>query len=163
MNNAKEDKKSFISKYYCIFTGNKFSSICKCKSSNDHVRNPRLWGSDRYETATKVAQTGWTSTSDYAVIASGEGYADALCAAPLAKANNAPILLTQNGDLNANALSELKRLNVKHAFIVGGTGVVSQNVEDKIKAQVGDVQRLAGQNRYETSVKVAEKLGTNQK
>lgn len=125
--------------------------------------NPRLWGSDRYETAAKVAQTGWTSTSDYAVIASGEGYADALCAAPLAKANNAPILLTQNGDLNANTLSELKRLNVKHAFIVGGTGVVSQNVEDKIKAQVGDVQRLAGQNRYETSVKVAEKLGTTSK
>lgn len=125
--------------------------------------NPRLWGSDRYETAAKVAQTGWTSTSDYAVIASGEGYADALCAAPLAKVNNAPILLTQNGDLNANALSELKRLNVKHAFIVGGTGVVSQNVEDKVKAQVGDVQRLAGQNRYETSVKVAEKLGTASK
>lgn len=125
--------------------------------------SPRLWGADRYETAAKVAQTGWTSSSDYAVIASGEGYADALCAAPLAKANNAPILLTQDGDLNANTLSELKRLNVKHVFIVGGQGVVSQKVEDKIKSQVADVERLAGQNRYETSVKVAQKLGTTSK
>lgn len=127
------------------------------------TETPRLWGADRYETAAKIAQTGWTSSSDYAVIASGEGYADALCAAPLAKMNNAPILLTQNGDLNANTLSELKRLNVKHVFIVGGTGVVTKKVEDKIKDQVADVQRLAGQNRYETSVKVAEKLGTTSK
>lgn len=126
--------------------------------------SPRLWGADRYETAVKVSQTGWTSGSDYAILASGEGYADALCAAPLAKANNAPILLTQKGELNSNTLKELKRLNVKHVFIVGGQGVVSQEVENKIKTEVtSDIQRLWGQNRYETSVKVAQKLGTPSK
>ncbi|MTK12203.1 MAG: cell wall-binding repeat-containing protein [Clostridiaceae bacterium] len=126
--------------------------------------SPRLWGADRYETAVKVSQTGWTSGSDYAVIASGEGYADALCAAPLAKANNAPILLTEKGALNQNTLNELKRLNVKHVYIVGGQGVVSKTVEDKIKSEVtSDIQRLWGQDRYETSVKVAEKLGNPSK
>jgi len=126
--------------------------------------SPRLWGADRYETAVKVSQAGWTSGSDYAVIASGEGYADALCAAPLAKVNNAPILLTEKGTLNQKTLDELKRLKVKHVFIIGGQGVVSQAVEDAIKANVtSDIQRLWGQNRYETSVKVAEKLGTPSK
>lgn len=126
--------------------------------------SPRLWGQDRYETAVKVSQTGWASGADYAILASGEGYADALSAAPLAKANNAPILLTQKDSLNQSTLDELKRLNVKHVFIVGGQGVVSQGIEDKIKSEVtSDVQRLWGQNRYETSVKVAEKLGVTDK
>lgn len=125
--------------------------------------SPRLWGQDRYETAVKVSQAGWES-SDYAIIASGEGYADALSAAPLAKVNNAPILLTQKDSLSQNTLDELKRLNVKHVIIVGGQGVVSQQIEDKIKSEVtSDVERLWGQNRYETSVKVAEKLGVTDK
>jgi putative cell wall-binding protein len=127
-------------------------------------QNPRLWGQDRYETAVKVSQEGWTSGSDYAVIASGEGYADALCAAPLAKANNAPILLTQQNTISQDTINELKRLNVKHVYIVGGQGVVSSDVENAIKSQVtSDVERLGGQDRYETSVDVAEKLGTSGK
>lgn len=119
----------------------------------------RLGGANRYETAAKISQSGWT-TSDYAIVANGEGYADALCASPLAKANNAPILLTTNGSLSQNALDELKRLNVKHVIVVGGTGVVSDSVLNSIKAQVTDVERIGGQDRYETSVKIAEKLGT---
>lgn len=126
--------------------------------------SPRLWGQDRYETAVKVSQAGWENGSDYVVIASGEGYADALSAAPLAKVNNAPILLTQKDSLSDKTLEELKRLNVKHVIIVGGQGVVSQGIEDKIKSEVtADVERLWGQNRYETSVKVAEKLGVTDK
>lgn len=125
--------------------------------------SPRLWGENRYETATKVSQNGWT-TSDYAIIASGEVYADALCAAPLAKVNNAPILLTTKNTLDSKTLDELKRLQVKHVYIVGGQGAVSQAVEDKIKSDVTtDVQRLWGQDRYETSVKVAEKLPASSK
>ena len=143
------------------------SSITAASVKADTVtvpENPRLWGQDRYETAVKVSQAGWADGSDYAIIASGQGYADALCAAPLAKANNAPILLTQSDTLSPSTLNELKRLKVKHIYIVGGQGVVSKAVEDSIKAEITtDVQRLAGQNRYETAVKVAEKLGTPSK
>ncbi|AZV55512.1 cell wall-binding repeat-containing protein [Clostridium sp. AWRP] len=122
----------------------------------------RVGGTNRYETATKVADSGWTS-SDYAIVANGEGYADALCATPLAKANNAPILLTTGDSSNAleqNTLNELKKLNVKHVIVVGGTGVVPDSVLNSIKAQVTDVERIGGQDRYETSVKIAEKIGT---
>lgn len=128
------------------------------------TESPRLWGQDRYETSVKVSQAGWATGADYAILASGEGYADALSAAPLAKVNNAPILLTQKDSLNQKTLDELKRLNVKHVYIVGGQGVVSQGIEDKIKSEVtADVERFSGQNRYETSVKVAEKLGVTDK
>ncbi|OAA86922.1 cell wall-binding repeat-containing protein [Clostridium ljungdahlii] len=122
----------------------------------------RVGGANRYETAAKVADSGWTS-SDYAIVANGEGYADALCATPLAKANNAPILLTtgdSSNSLEQNELNELKKLNVKHVIVIGGTGVVPDSVLNSIKAQVTDVERIGGQDRFETSEKIAEKLGT---
>ncbi|MHC6178756.1 cell wall-binding repeat-containing protein [Clostridium sp. JNZ X4-2] len=129
----------------------------KAADSSDAIN--RLGGQNRYETAAKVAQSGWTS-SDYAIVANGEGYADALCAIPLAKAKDAPVLLTTGDNLNENALNELKSLNVKHVIVVGGTGVVSENALNDIKAQVSDVQRLGGQDRYETSVKIAQALAS---
>ncbi len=42
----------------------------------------RIYGLDRYKTAVEISKDGWT-TSEYAVIATGENYPDALCAAPL--------------------------------------------------------------------------------
>lgn len=133
------------------------TTVAKAADSSDAIN--RLGGQNRYETAAKVAQSGWTS-SDYAIVANGEGYADALCAIPLAKAKDAPVLLTTGDNLNENALNELKSLNVKHVIVVGGTGVVSENTLNDIKAQVSDVQRLGGQDRYETSVKIAQALGS---
>ncbi|WP_315119245.1 cell wall-binding repeat-containing protein [uncultured Clostridium sp.] len=135
------------------------SSLTTIKvSAANPPENPRLWGSDRYETALKISQEGWTS-SEYVVVASGEGYADALSAAPLAKANNAPIILTQRDKISENTLKELKRLGAKHVYIVGGHASVSKEVEAKIKALGTSIERLDGKDRYETSVKIAKKLG----
>ncbi|KAJ52084.1 N-acetylmuramoyl-L-alanine amidase [Clostridium tetanomorphum] len=128
-------------------------------ASNTLSSSQRLWGKDRYETAANISEAGW-GFSKYAIIASGEGYADALCAAPLAKISEAPILLTNSNELNKNTLDELKRLEVKHVYIVGGEASVSKEVEEKIKYLTGaDVERLQGKDRYETSIKIAEKLG----
>ncbi|MTK12204.1 MAG: cell wall-binding repeat-containing protein [Clostridiaceae bacterium] len=128
-------------------------------SSTASAASSRLWGQDRYETSAAISKEGWT-TSDYVVVASGEGYADALCAAPLAKKYNAPILLTEGKDLNSKTKEEIKRLNAKHVFIIGKYASVSQNTEDELKSTVGEVKRLGGNDRYETSVIVAKELGT---
>ncbi|MEA5007101.1 cell wall-binding repeat-containing protein [Clostridium tyrobutyricum] len=124
----------------------------------------RLGGSDRYETAVKISQNGWKSGSDYVVLANGQGFADALCANPIAKSKNAPILLTESTSLNSSTLAELKRLNAKHVIIVGGTGVVPTAIENTIKTQLNaDVTRYGGADRYETSVKIAAALGNTSK
>ncbi|MCG4581240.1 cell wall-binding repeat-containing protein, partial [Clostridium cochlearium] len=106
-------------------------------------------------------QNGWKSGAEYAILASGEGYADALCATPLAKSKNAPILLTKQNSLNEDTLKELKRLGVKQVYIIGGNGSVSKEVEYKVKSIAKNIERIQGEDRYETSVKVAEKLGEN--
>lgn len=123
----------------------------------------RISGEDRYKTAVTISQKGWKK-ADYAVVARGDNFADALCAGPLAYKYDGPILLTQPNNLNADTLAELKRLGVKHLFIAGGLGAVSQSVEDEIKAAgITDIERLYGKDRYETSVKIAEKIGDNNK
>lgn len=134
------------------FSVTSFSSVSAASTN-------RLWGQDRYETSAAISKSGWTS-SDYVVVASGEGYADALCAAPLAKKYNAPIILTESKNLNEKAKEEIKRLNAKHAIIIGKYGAVSQSAEDDLKSITGDVKRLGGNDRYETSVIVAKELGT---
>ncbi len=119
----------------------------------------RYGGINRYETSAKVCDAGWNSDNSYAVLVNGENYPDALSAAPLAKKYNAPILLTGTETLNPYTSSELTRLNVKNVFIVGGNGVVSQSIEDALKARGIKVTRIAGKDRYDTAIQVAGKIG----
>ena len=118
----------------------------------------RFYGADRYETAVSVSKGNWTS-SEYAILARGDEFPDALCAGPLAKAYNAPILLTETKQLNTCVANELKRLNAKTIFIVGGTGAVSQAVENSLKTMSGvTVKRLFGTDRFGTSEAIANQV-----
>ncbi|MCS4472502.1 cell wall-binding repeat-containing protein [Clostridium botulinum] len=69
----------------------------------------RLFGNDRYETNSKIVDSGWTE-SEYAVVASGDDFADALCAAPLAKQNKAPILLANKDTLSIESKNNYQGL-----------------------------------------------------
>lgn len=117
----------------------------------------RLYGSDRYATAVKVAQQGWSS-SDYVVLASGEKYPDALCAVSVAKARKAPVLLTQSTSLPSETLQEIQDLHAKNIIIMGGWGAVSTDIENQLKYKGYDCDRIGGTDRYDTSVKAAEYL-----
>lgn len=124
------------------------------------VDKDRLYGANRYDTAAKVSEYGW-ETSDYVILANGENFADALCAAPLAKKYNAPILLTPSNELNDSTLKEIQRLKATNIFIIGKYGAVSQVSEDSLKTLNSNIQitRLGGNDRYETSLEVAKALG----
>ncbi|SKA86377.1 Spore germination protein YaaH [Clostridium sp. USBA 49] len=120
----------------------------------------RLGGADRYETSIKISQDSWNQ-SDYVVIASGENFPDALSASPLAAKYNAPLILTYENTMTTNTISELKRLKVKKAFLVGGTGVLSPNIENQLKSLNITFTRVAGIDRYATSLEVAKIIGTS--
>lgn len=116
----------------------------------------RLGGSDRYETSAKISQNGWANGSDYVVLASGEGYADALCAAPIAKKYNAPVILTGGKVLNENAKAEIKRLKAVHVIEMGGTASISNSIENELKSMNLNVTRIGGSDRYATSAAAAK-------
>ena len=118
--------------------------------------NHRIAGANRYETAVKVSKQSFTTPQDVVFIASGESFADALAAGPLAAAAEAPILLVPKGSLPTVVRNELTRLKPKAIAIVGGTGSISQANMDAIAkyAPAGGTERIFGSNRYATAEQV---------
>ena len=132
-------------------------SMTTVYASESHPTVNRLAGVDKYETAFDIAKAGWQQ-SDCAILAYGGNYPDALAAAPLARKFNAPILLTEKDSLNSYTSTVLADLKVKTVYIVGGTGVISTNVEKQLTDLGYSVNRIAGYDKYETSIKIAEQL-----
>lgn len=118
----------------------------------------RLTGDTRYETAVEISKKGW-ETSDTVILARGDSFPDALAGAPLAYKHDAPILLTENGTLNAAAKAEIERLGAKNVIILGGKGAVSNYVKYQLEGMGLDVDRIGGDDRWETAVNIAASLG----
>ena len=103
----------------------------------------RLYGQTALDTMAAIAQEGFES-ADTVVVATSDGYWDALAASALAGVAKAPILLTDKAALSSQAASEIDRLGVSRAYVVGGTAAISKAVETQLKAKVKKVTRLAG-------------------
>ncbi|MBV4447146.1 MAG: cell wall-binding repeat-containing protein [Clostridium tyrobutyricum] len=152
------NKKKIISSF--ILSIALISSTIAASPVATFAASSRLGGADRYETSVKISQNGWANGSDYVILASGEGYADALCAAPIAKKYNAPILLTTSKTLNSTTKSEITRLKAKNVIEIGGPASISSNIENQLENEMSlKVTRLGGTDRYETSANVARELG----
>jgi len=117
----------------------------------------RTAGTDRYSTAVVVSREYFSAAeTDVAVLCTGANFPDALSAAPLARILGGPLLLTKPGSVPAEVIAELDRLKVKEVIIIGSAAAVSGAVESQLTGAGYNVKRLAGANRYETSVKIAE-------
>ena len=122
----------------------------------------RLGGDSRYDTAAAIATA---PPLDYvgedaagnrtAVVASGEGFADALVAGPLGYKAQFPVLITAKAGLSSQTAEALEDLEIENVLIPGGTAAVSAETEAQIKALGITVRRFAGQNRSETAALVA--------
>ena len=126
--------------------------------SSANVENvSRIAGEDRIATSIEISKEMF-SESDNVVLASGFNFADALSAGQLAAALNAPLILSKD-QLDSRTSDEIAKLKPKNIYIVGGETALSSNIEESVKSVVNDIniERLKGNNRYETSVKVMEK------
>ncbi len=129
--------------------------------STSNVTVKKLKGADRFETAIKISQSGWTK-SDTVVIVNGEdkSMVDGLTATPLASVKNSPILLSSNDKLPQKTVEELKRLNPSKVIVIGGNNSMSNSVVEAIKAVNSkiSVQRIGGDTRYQTSINIAKEI-----
>lgn len=88
----------------------------------------RLAGVDRYETAALInANSFWRS--DFALLATGTNFPDALAAASLAGVIGAPVVLTPPQCLSDSAAMSLLTLRVAGITLVGGETTLSPDVE----------------------------------
>lgn len=130
------------------------SSVLRPASASKAITT--VGGPTRYETSALQALDGWSS-SDWAIVAGGETYADSICASGLAGALGCPVLLTGPSYVPDVIADALAKLGVKHVIVLGGTDVVSQSVQDQLSRLTGnDAVRLAGPTRYETQMEVYE-------
>ncbi|MBA4246788.1 MAG: hypothetical protein C0444_00620 [Microbacterium sp.] len=126
------------------------------------VGSQRFAGDNRYATATAIS-TNFLGPGDERdiVIVNGQNFPDALGAGPLATVLRGPLLMVTQSSIPAETAAELDRLNPLSITIVGGTGVVSSEVEAQLAGYVGgssNVTRIAGSNRYATSRAIVEAL-----
>lgn len=124
---------------------------------------PQSWeslgGSDRYQTSARVCRSAF-ETAQTVVIASGEGFSDALAASPLAGLYDAPIMVVPSqGELPLPIAREIARLGAGNAIVVGGTSAVSDEMVGQIEAITGSVERIAGKDRIDTCLRILTRLG----
>lgn len=124
----------------------------------------RLAGTDRYATARAIAgsapveQIGSLDSSigRTALLASGQGFADALSGGPLAYASAFPLVLTPRDTLSPQASAAINELDIQQVVILGGIAAVSPVVEAQVAALGVDVRRVAGGDRTATAVGIAD-------
>ena len=134
------------------------------------VRVTRYGGADRYATSLRVAEAFVADVGGSVgsvVLVSGERWTDAVVAAPLAGALEAPVLMTPPGELRDDASGFLQRVGVSSAVVVGsdanggghgpGRGVGAEVLE-ALQAAGISVERAAGQDRYRTAVAAARRV-----
>lgn len=124
-------------------------------------------GLDRIETSVLASQAVWGDTGGSgrqaaaAVIASSRAFPDALVGTPLAADREGPMLLTNPSALHDSIATELGRILPAGApvYVLGGQAALAPEVQTALVDLGYTVTRLAGNNRYETGVAVADELG----
>lgn len=115
----------------------------------------RIAGETRYDTCQKIFSQAKKKSL---VLASGEKFPDALATSSIL--DQAGLLLTKSRQLPSEAQAAIKDLNHDNFLIVGGENSVQESLATSIsnQYQYASHTRISGNNRYETSAKIGERL-----
>ena len=113
-------------------------------------------GEDRFETAIEISKS-W-KTSQEAILVNSTAESDLLCATVLASQIDCPILLTDKNNINESTNNEIKRLNINKLYLIGGKDVIYETIEKELSKSNIKIERICGEDRYETSISIANKV-----
>ncbi|MBQ7602274.1 MAG: BspA family leucine-rich repeat surface protein, partial [Lachnospiraceae bacterium] len=144
-----------------VFEGKTYTDTKEQEIPKEPWTWTRLSGSNRYATMASINQAAFADGSMRTlIVATGESFPDALSGASLSGIYGCPIILTKSDALRKETKAEIERLASPEGcrvIILGGTGAVSQTVEDAIIAMGYSVERVAGTNRVKTAIEVYRK------
>lgn len=122
----------------------------------------KLVGEERQDTAVKISQEGWKNGANKVIIVSGYAISDGITATPLATTYDAPILLVNKDNVPQSTMDEIKRLDPNEIILIGGDSVISNKVKTELEQNLpSTVRRIAGNDRHETSLKIAQEIDDN--
>ncbi len=120
----------------------------------------RIGGEDRFNTNIRIIDEFSPAKGTPAIIVNGENFPDALSISSTAASKGYPLLLTSKNSLTEAAKNKLQQIKPSKLYIIGGTASISEKnlieMKNSLELSDSDVIRLAGENRYETSLKIAE-------
>ena len=117
----------------------------------------RWAGASRFATAAKISEESFAPGVKVAYLATADTFPDALSGGAVAGRVGGPILLVNRSGIPPATGKELARLKPSKIVILGGTSVVSDTVRRSADAYTsGTVNRLAGADRYATSVQISQ-------
>ncbi|WP_052504482.1 SpoIID/LytB domain-containing protein [Rossellomorea aquimaris] len=119
----------------------------------------RISGAERYETAVKVADE-INNNHEIFVVTKDEKSPDALSIASYASMMQIPILYTTKDSLHESVEAYMKENTINKVTIIGGQSAVSTEVERQLMSLASDVSRVYGDDRYQTSLTIAEKYSS---
>lgn len=122
----------------------------------------RLGGDNRFDTSEQINNALGAVQGTPVVIANAENYPDALSISSVAASKRYPILLTETASLPQQTIDQLNNIKPSQIFVVGGTGVISDDVLNTLKSYCSNVVRLAGTDRYETSIAICKYFNLGQ-
>ncbi|MBR6771980.1 MAG: cell wall-binding repeat-containing protein [Clostridia bacterium] len=152
-NNNVENVKNYIRKNLVpggtvYILGGTVAVSDKMDSGLDGFTVRRLSGATRYDTNIAILNEAGFAGKDI-LVCTGTQFADGLSASAV----NRPILLV-NTSLTANQIALLQGNSGGRIYIIGGPNAVNSNIENALKAY-GEVTRITGATRYDTSVNLA--------
>jgi spore germination protein YaaH/putative cell wall-binding protein len=117
----------------------------------------RLAGADRYATAAAVSDAAFFPGAPVAFVATGRDFPDALAGGAAAGRLDGPVLLVTGNGIPAATVAALEKLKPASIYVLGGSGVVGDNVMQALRAYAtsGAVSRLAGRDRFATAVEIS--------
>ncbi|MCR1954299.1 leucine-rich repeat domain-containing protein [Clostridioides mangenotii] len=142
-----------------VTIGGGYNSVSKDIEDKLEVsRVNRFGGDDRYKTAELIGDEvrKVTGNKDDMILVDGTDFPDGITINSLAAHFMAPIMLTEPYHLNSTTSNDIKKWSIKNILIGGGYNSVSKEIEDNLG--VNNEERVAGQDRYETAVKISERL-----
>jgi putative cell wall-binding protein len=147
-----------------VTIGGGYNSVSKDIEGNIGVSKVnRFGGEDRYKTAELIGNEvrKVSGSLDDMILVDGTNFPDGITINSLAAHFKAPIMLTETNELNSITGDKIKEWSIKNILIGGGYNSVSKGVEDNL--EVSNKERVAGQDRYETAVKISERLSQTSK
>ncbi len=152
---AKNEISSYLNQSLTNFNGDDIKLVGGSSTISDSVLNKikslasmdnitRIFGSNRYETSTKVANN--FNDGNIVIIASGESFPDALSASTLSQKINAPILLVSKNIIDNSVISYIKNNNIEKAILIGGTSTISENTFNNINRLISGQDVIGNSN-----------------
>ncbi|MBQ0059212.1 MAG: cell wall-binding repeat-containing protein [Lachnospiraceae bacterium] len=133
-------------------------------ADTQEIPSSRIQGQTRYDTSLAISTSLVETTAANGglsgiVVASGDTYPDALAGDYLASVYDAPMVLTNASNYwNTLQYANQNLVEQGNVFLLGGVNSLSKDFEDTLVKAGFNVERLGGQDRYDTNLKILKRV-----